>query len=102
MSGKVILRLPVQARNLAAVLTSLELSGWKSRIAKPLNGRPDGANRHHLGMAAYSLNRRQSRIAFHADGDGIRWNWRTATTSSADAGQAAHPKIRSKKSKPPP
>lgn len=78
VAGVVILRLPVQARNLAAALTALEISGWKSRVAKPLNGCRGGNDRHHVVIAAYKLHHRQSLIAFHADDGGLRWNWRSA------------------------
>jgi hypothetical protein len=81
VSREVILRLPVQARNLAAVLTALELSGWKSRVGKPLNGRPDGDDPCHLAGAAYSLNLRQTLIEFHADDGAILWEWRSSTKS---------------------
>lgn len=76
VAGEVILRLPVQGHNLAAVLTALDLSGWKSRVAKPLNGLPDGNEPSHLADAAYSLNVRQMLIDFRADGGAIRWEWR--------------------------
>ncbi len=81
VAREVILRLPVQARNLAAVLTALELSGWKSRVRKPLNGRPDGDDPCHLAGAAYSLNLRQTLIDFHADDGAILWEWRSSTKS---------------------
>lgn len=71
-----ILRLPVQAHNLAAILSSLQDSGWKARVTKPLNGRPDGNEPSHLADAVYSLNQRQPHIDFHADGGAVRWNWR--------------------------
>lgn len=76
VAGEVILRLPVQAHNLAAILTSLERASWKSRVEKPLNGRPDGSDPTHLADAAYSLNGRQPLIDFHADGGAVRWQWR--------------------------
>jgi hypothetical protein len=79
VSGVVILRLPVQARNLAAVLTALEQSGWKPRVPKPLNGRPDGAEPQHLADAVYGLNHHQSLIEFRTDGGAIRWEWRVPT-----------------------
>lgn len=77
VAGVVILRLPVQARNLAAALAALQLSGWKPRVAKPLNGCRGGNDRHHVGIAAYKLHHRQSLIEFHADDGGLRWNWRS-------------------------
>ena len=83
VAGELIFRLSVQARKLAAILTSLELADWRPRISKPLSSRPRGNNRHHLGSAAYTLNRRQSLIEFHADGDGIRWNWHSTGANSA-------------------
>lgn len=76
VAGVVILRLPVQARNLAAVLTALQQGGWKPRVAKPLNGRPGGNDHHHLAIVAYKLNGRQSLVEFHADDGAVRWIWR--------------------------
>jgi hypothetical protein len=82
VAGVVILRLPVQARNLAAALTALELSGWRSRVAKPLNGCRGGNDHHHVGIAAYKLHHRQSLIEFHADDGGLRWKWRSVEFSA--------------------
>lgn len=83
----VVLRIPVQGHNLAAVLRTLELSGWKPRVDKPLNGRPDGAEPAHIANAAYSLNVRQSLIDFHADGGAIRWEWRASGNAAGHASQ---------------
>jgi hypothetical protein len=76
VTGEVILRLPVQARSLAAVLAALQAAGWASRVPKPLSGRPGGNDPHHLAIAAYKLNDRQDLIDFHADDGALRWNWR--------------------------
>jgi hypothetical protein len=76
VAGEVIAQLPVQARNLAAALTALELAGWKPRVPQPLAGRPGGSDANHLAVAAYKLNARQSLIHFHADDGALRWNWR--------------------------
>jgi hypothetical protein len=80
VTGEVILRLPVQARSLAAVLTALEAAGWASRVPRPLSGRPGGNDPHHLAIAAYKLNDRQELIDFHADDGALRWNWRRGAT----------------------
>jgi hypothetical protein len=101
VAGVVILRLPVQARNLAAVLTALEHSGWKPRVARALHSRPHN-NRHNLGVAAYSLNQRQTLIDFHADGGGMRWNWRADSPSAPTAGHQRRPGKRSSKRAHPP
>lgn len=82
VAGGVILRLPVHGRNLIAVLTELQHSGWKPRVIKPLNGRSDGAEPQHLADAVYSLNQRQSLIEFHADDGAIRWEWRSLAKSA--------------------
>lgn len=76
VAGVVILHLPAQARSLAAVLMALDRACWKPRAEKPLNGRPGGNDAHHLAVAAYKLNARQSLIDFHADDGAFRWNWR--------------------------
>jgi|SRR5215469_10119299 len=83
VTGQVILRLPVQARSLAAVLTALQVAGWALRVPKPLSGRPGGNDPHHLAIAAYKLNDRQELIDFHADDGALRWNWRRGTPSLA-------------------
>ncbi|MGH7138632.1 MAG: hypothetical protein ACREHD_23045 [Pirellulales bacterium] len=77
--------MPAQARSLAAVLTALEQSGWKPRVAKPLSGRPGGNDPHHLAIAAYKLNMRQSLIEFHADDGAFRWNWRQNVDRRVDS-----------------
>lgn len=87
VAGVVILRFPVQARNLAAVLAALELSGWKLRVPKPLNGRPDGDEPQHLADAVYSLNQRQTLIEFHADGGALRWEWRPKAKTTRHSSQ---------------
>ena len=76
VAGEIILRLPVQAHNLAAILTALELAAWKTRVTKPLNGRPESNDPQHLADAVYGLNRHQSLIEFRMDGGAIRWQWR--------------------------
>lgn len=81
VTGQVILRLPVQARSLAAALTALQLAGWKGRVPKPLAGRPGGNDPHHLAIAAYKLNDRQDLIDFHADDGALRWDWREPLAS---------------------
>lgn len=103
VAGEVVFRLSVQARKLAAILTSLELAGWRPRISKPLSSRPRGNNRHDLGSAAYTLNRRQSLIEFHADGDGIRWNWHsTAAPSTTPRGRRGRTRKRTTRRVRPP
>lgn len=82
VAGVVILRLPVQGHNLATVLKALESGGWKARIDKPLNGRPDSSDPAHLANAVYSLNLRQTLIDFHADGGAVRWQWRQSTENA--------------------
>ncbi|HEX7377988.1 MAG TPA: hypothetical protein VF278_12785 [Pirellulales bacterium] len=82
VAGVVILRLPVQGHNLATVLKALELGGWRARIDKPLNGRPDSSDPAHLANAVYSLNLRQKLIEFHADGGAVRWQWRSSTENA--------------------
>ncbi|HWB14743.1 MAG TPA: hypothetical protein VG826_36305 [Pirellulales bacterium] len=81
VTGEVILRLPVQARSLAAALTALQAAGWKARVPKPLACRPGGNDPHHLAIAAYKLNDRQELIDFHADDGALRWNWRVRLAS---------------------
>jgi hypothetical protein len=81
VTGEVILRLPVQARSLAAALTALQAAGWKRRVPRPLANRPGGNDPHHLAIAAYKLNYRQQMIEFHADDGALRWNWRTGSAS---------------------
>lgn len=78
VAGIVILRLRLQAHNLTAVLTALQLAGWPPRVRKPLNGYPDASDPQHLADAVYGLNHRQSLIEFRTDGSAIRWQWRTA------------------------
>lgn len=94
VTGEVILRLPVQARSLAAALTALEVAGWKPRVSKPLAGRPGGNDPHHLAIAAYKLNYRQQLIDFHADDGALRWNWRVVglapISANGNSGGAAH------------
>lgn len=82
VAGVVILRLPVQGHNLATVLKALESGGWRARIDKPLNGRPDSSDPAHLANAVYSLNLRQTLIDFHADGGAVRWQWRQSTENA--------------------
>ena len=83
VTGEVILRLPVQARSLAAVLTALQVAGWKRRVSQPLASRPGGNDSHHLAIAAYKLNDRQDLIDFHADDGALRWNWRAGALPPA-------------------
>ncbi|HVX10210.1 MAG TPA: hypothetical protein VHC22_03310 [Pirellulales bacterium] len=86
VTGEVIVRLSVQARSLAMVLTTLQRAGWPLRVEKPLNGRPGGNDPHHLAIAAYKLNARQSLIHFRADDGALRWNWRSEDLRSHTAG----------------
>lgn len=75
VAGTVILCLRLQARNLTAVLSALELSGWKARVKRPLNGSPGGNDHHHLANAALSLNHHQNLIEFSTDDGAICWAW---------------------------
>lgn len=83
VAGHVIAQLKVQARNLCAVLTSLELAQWAPRVEKPLAGRPCAADPHSLQVALGALNARQRVIDFHVDDGAATWNWRPEGTSKS-------------------
>jgi hypothetical protein len=76
VAGVVVLCLPVQARNLAAVLSALQLSGWNRRVARPLSNSRGGNDPHHLANVALRLNRHQEMIDFRTDDGAICWRWR--------------------------
>ena len=82
LAGKVMFRLPAQARSLAAILAAFQLAGWPPRIARPLSGRPGGNDPQHVADAVYALNHHQSLIEFRTDDAGVRWRWRPDAAES--------------------
>lgn len=76
VAGETILRLAVQARNLAPLLTAIETARWSARVARPLDGRRCAGDAHRLAVATNRLNLQQPLIDFHADDGAVRWNWR--------------------------
>lgn len=81
VAGETILPLAVQARNLAAFLSTIEEREWAPRIEKPLGRRPCGNDRNRVAVAAHTLNGLQQLIDFHADDGAATWNWRPAVAS---------------------
>jgi hypothetical protein len=81
VAGEVVLQLAVQARNQAAILTALELSGWESRVPEPLRKRSCENAAHHLAVTTHCLNQRQCLIQFHADDGSATWNWRPMSSN---------------------
>lgn len=101
VAGVVIVRLPVQAKNLARAITAIEVSGWKQRVPEPLKGSRGGNDRHHLANVALSLNARQHLIDFSSDDGAICWAWRTRSSASAARVASRPTSGRSKKAIPP-
>jgi hypothetical protein len=76
VAGEIILGLAVQARNQAAVLTAMEVAGWKGRVSSPLGECRCANDAHHLAATTYHLSLHQILIEFHADDGSATWNWR--------------------------
>jgi hypothetical protein len=76
VGGEVILTLAVQARNLSAFLSAIEMAHWARRVDRPLAARPCGNDRNRLAVVVHALNALQGLIDFHADDGAATWNWR--------------------------
>jgi hypothetical protein len=59
-----------------AVFSAIEMARWAPFVPAVLKNFPGPLGKESLKQAIKGLNRRQTAIAFHEDGDGVRWNWR--------------------------